>query len=130
MKKSTEGLKKELWKACRDLNPEKNCFTCGRQVEGSNRQLGHGVPSAAGGAILRYHPHNLHIQCYHCNINLGGNGMIYFANLEKEIGRKKIDKMLSLKNKTIKADEIFYTKMIELYKEGNEKKIIKYLESL
>lgn len=45
-------------------------------------------------------------------------------------GQKYVEKLLSMKKKSIKADIIFYEKMIELYEAGNEKDIVDYLESL
>ena len=39
-------------------------------------------------------------------------------------------KMKMIKNKSIKADSIFYEKMIELYEKGDEEAIVNYLERI
>ncbi len=45
------------------------CCSCGALCEGGNFQAGHYEPDATGGALLRYHPHNMHGQGgYCCNI--------------------------------------------------------------
>lgn len=117
-----------------------NCFTCSKWCEGGNFQAGHFEPDSTGGVLLRYHPLNMHGQGgYCCNINRHGQQRIaneYFARMVKKYGLKYVEKLRALKNKKdaigmpYKADLSFFLKMIELYKEGNEKKIVKYLESL
>jgi len=87
-------------------------------------------PSGSCGAVLRYHPLNLHVQSYNENINLGGNGAVYATNFIQKYGQQKFDDLMRLKQKTIKADVIFYQKLIDLYTEGDQDKIISYLESL
>lgn len=132
-KKTTKQLKDKLWKIVsahvkkRDKN---TCFTSGKFVEGSNCHCGHMFPSGSCGAVLRYHPRNLHVQSYNENINNGGNGAVYALNFISKYGQSEMDKLLNLKNRTIKADIIFYETLIELYKKGNEQEIISYLESL
>ena len=113
-------LKRILWSLCREITAKRYsdvCFTCGRKVEGSNRQLGHCIPSSIGGALLRYHLDNLRWQCYNCNINCGGNGALYALNLTKEIGVKRIGEMVLLKRKITKADRYFYETKIAEYTE-------------
>lgn len=137
MASDIKGLKDKLWAQCRAYFRAKygdRCFTCGRTgLTGANQHTGHFIPSGSCGATLRYHPNNLRIQCYNCNINLGGNGAEYYREMERTLGKKKVEALFQLKNKSIKADELFYKQMIELYKEaivtGKEKKIIKFLES-
>lgn len=125
----------KLWELCKSharnkINSDR-CFTCDRiGLSGSNQQTGHFIPSACGGALLRYHPNNLRIQCFHCNINLGSNGSEYYRRLVRDIGQKEVDKLFVLKERSISANTIFYQKMIELYTSGDEKQIIKYLENL
>ena len=138
-KRKTELRKTKdlLWELCRTFfknkylkNGQHFCFTCDKPIEKANCQLGHFIPSKVGGALLRYHPNNLRLQCYYDNINLGGNGSEFYPRLIEEIGQKEIDKLFALKHKSIKADLIFYNTLIELYKDGDEKKIVEYLESL
>lgn len=131
--KTPKQLKAKLWEQCKHhirLRDGNTCFTCGKVgLTGSNQHTGHFIPSASGGAVLRYHPDNLKVQCYNCNINLGGNGAEYYRRMILNIGNTKTEMLFSLKNKSIKADSIFYMKMIELYEAGDEKAIVNYLES-
>jgi len=132
-KNNISQLKKKLWIIVSKYIKERDkfiCFTSGKKVEGMNAHCGHMFPSGNCGALLRYHPLNLHCQSYNENINLGGNGAVYAINFVKKYGQKEMNKLLVLKQKSIKADEIFYSKMIELYKQGNEENIVKYLDSL
>lgn len=48
----------------------------------------------------------------------------------KKYGKKRVEEIRRLRNKTIKADIIFIQKLTELYEKGVEKDIINYLESL
>lgn len=121
--------KKDLWKIVspfirnRDL---KKCFTCPREAV----HAGHFLPSGNCGALLRYHPRNIHGQCYFCNINLGGNGAVYYTKMVNKYGQEYVNKLFDIKNQTtIKADEYFYLTLTDLYKQGNEEEIIKFLES-
>lgn len=125
-------LKKQLWEVIKLYIRERDnstCFTSGVKVEGSNRHVGHLIPSSVGGVLLRYYPLNLHIQSYVENIHHSGNGAIYYRNAVAKYGQEKIDKMFELKNHSAQADRYFYTSMIDLYKQGNEEEIIKFLES-
>lgn len=124
-------LKKKLWDIIskRIKERDKNiCFTSKKFVEGSNAHCGHGLPSSICGGRLRYHPKNLHCQSYNENINLGGNGTIYYQEQLKSYGQETVDKLYQLQNKFIKVDEIFYLKLIDLYKNGTWQEIENYLE--
>ena len=125
MKNPTKRLKIELWELCKKIirkryqNSQGNwtCFTCGRLIdEPAKAHTGHGIPSAVGGISLRYHLDNLRIQDYFCNINLGGNGAVFYRNLLEEIGKKRVDALFKLKQKTEKGDVLWYTKKVNEYK--------------
>lgn len=109
-----------------------NCFDCSNWAEGRHFQAGHFVPSGSCGALLRYHPHNMHGQASGCNMKVQQEQVKirYTFAMIKKYGLKYVDKLRQMKNKSIKADTIFLSKMIELYKKGDEKLIVKYLESL
>ena len=140
-KKSPAQLKKELTKLSHDFIRERdskrkgiiagNCFDCGLWVEGQQFQAGHFESDSTGGALLRYHPHNIHGQSGGCNMAYSQERVKinYTLKMIDTYGRDYVEKLRQLKNKTIKADIIFYSKMIELYKKGNEKNIVKYLHS-
>lgn len=110
-------LKNKLWELVKEyikLRDGQICFTCGRYCERSGAHCGHFIPSAVGGNALRYHPMNIHRQCYHDNINLGGYGERYAEVMEQKYGRAELDKLRGLKQINSKID---YEKAIEYYKE-------------
>lgn len=72
-------------------------------------------PKASLGAILKYDLRILRPQCYHCNINLGGNGAVFYAKMLAEIGPEKMMQLESDRNVTVKAYD-HYLKLLEEYK--------------
>lgn len=129
---SLSSLKKKLWLVVskRIKERDKNiCFTSGKFVEGSNAHCGHGTPSAVCGGRLKYHPKNLHCQSYHENINLGGNGRVYYKKQVEKYGQETVDKLDMLNNKYVKADVLFYLKLIDLYTNGTWEEIEYFLEN-
>lgn len=122
----TKRLQKALWELCRRITALRYkdfCFTCGKPISGSNRQLGHFIPRSVGGALLRYHLDNLRWQCYYDNINLGGNGSEFYRRLVQEIGTERVDALFKLKTQTVKADKQFYQTLIDEY----QKKVDNFL---
>jgi hypothetical protein len=85
-KKTIKKLHKEVWKEVTRICKKKGniCYTCGKYCEGSNRHTGHGIAKASLSLRYKYDMRNLKVQCYNCNINLGGNQHIFIAKLEKE----------------------------------------------
>lgn len=117
-------LEDELWQHCRRITKAKYalkdgsyvCFTCGKPIEGSNCQLGHFIPKSVGGVLLRYNLSNLRLQCYYCNINLGGNGSTFYKKLLEEMGQEHIDKLFQLKTQTKKGSDHYLTLLEEYSK--------------
>lgn len=107
------------------------CFDCGKLAEGRDFQCGHWIPDSVGGALLRFHPWNMHGQASSCNCGYNQE-MVKINYTAKMYGKYHdgVEVLRSLKNKTIKADIIFYLSLIDLYKKGDEDGIIKYLYSL
>lgn len=113
MKKPTvSALHKKVWEHCKRLVRAKYirpsgqwiCFTCDRLLdEPAKAQTGHFIPSGACGAYLRCDLRNLRIQCYHCNINLGGNGAEYYRRMVREVGQAQVDQLFKDKNKIVNA---------------------------
>ena len=105
-------LEDEIWKLCKAIVRKRDgnvCVICGKSgLEGSGWHTGHFIPRSTCGAFLRYCLRNLHSSCYNCNINLGGNGAMFLVALEERYGRPFVNKILQDKQKTIKADIIFY----------------------
>lgn len=116
-------IQDELWQECRRIQIAKyvlkdgtwRCFTCDKQVEGANKQLGHFIPNSVCGALLRYNLGNLRIQCYCCNINLGGNGSMFYPRLVKEMGQEHVDNLFKLKQQTTKSLD-HYIYLLDSYK--------------
>lgn len=123
-------LKKQLWKEVSDFIRDRDgyvCFTSGVKVTGSNAHCGHMYPSSVGGVLLRYHPYNLACQSYVENIHHSGNGAVFYQKAVEKYGTEEMDKLKYLKNCSAQGDRQFYSNLIELYKEGDEKEIVKYL---
>jgi hypothetical protein len=121
-KSETKKIQDELWQECRRITKAKYlrngkyyCFTCDKEIEGSNCQLGHFIPNSVGGALLRYNLDNLRLQCYYDNINLGGNGSEFYRRMVAENGQEFVDKLFELKNQTVKASDHYIT-LLEKYK--------------
>lgn len=106
------------------------CFDCGKLVYGQQFQCGHWITDASGGALLRYHPFNMNGQAGGCNCGYRQEEVKinYTLKMIEKYSIERVNKLRQLKNKTIKADIIWYEQMIELYKEGNQQKIVDFLE--
>ncbi len=110
------------------------CFDCGEYAEGAQFQAGHWLPDSVGGAILRYHPHNMHGQIGKCNCKFQQEfvKINYTFAMQRKYGKEYCEFLHGIKNKSklIKADSIFYQRMIDLYEAGNEVAIVTFLHSL
>jgi hypothetical protein len=82
---------------------------------GSSWQTGHFIPSSVGGAFLRYELRNLRPQCYRCNIDLSGNGAMFYKLLVEREGQAYVDQLFLDKQKTTKADKIWLQSIIDKY---------------
>jgi hypothetical protein len=105
------------------------CVDCGIYDEGQYFQAGHFEASGSCGALLRYHPHNMHGQRAGCNLKYRQEQVKinYTMVMIAKYGKDYVDLLRSLKNKSIKADIIFYETLINLYKQGNEEEIVDFL---
>jgi len=113
------ALKDQLWELCRKITEKRYpnlCYTCGKAIEGQNRQLGHCIPSSVGGAQLRYNLDNLRWQCMACNVYHGGQGAMFIRNLVRDLGDERVDAMFALKNSFVRADRVWFNQKIEEYK--------------
>lgn len=108
-----------MWGICKAIVLERygnDCYTCGaKDLQKSNCQLGHFIPSSVGGVGLRFDLDNLRIQCYRCNIHLSGNWPAYYQHMIEELGKKKVEALLKRKTEYTKADEHFYINKIGEY---------------
>lgn len=117
-KQPISKIKKKLWELCKQLIREKygnTCYTCGKSgLSGSNWHTGHFIPDASSGAYIRYDLRNLRPQCYHCNINMGGAGAMFYRKMVEVEGKKYVDKLFEDKNKIVKAYD-HYLELIDTY---------------
>lgn len=125
IKRKSKSLKKKqedkLWELCklitRKIYPN-TCYTCGKiGLEGSSWQTGHMWAKASLGSHLKYDLRILRPQCFWCNINLGGNGAVFYSKMLKENGKKYMESLEKEKQILIKADEIWFTEKINNYQE-------------
>ena len=111
--------KKELWKSFSLYIRNRDnytCVTCGRVGEGSGMHAGHYIPKSVGGLSLYFHEKNVHAQCYHCNINLGGNGRMYERFMLRKYGQATVDELEKLQHSGVrKIDEAEYKRLIAKY---------------
>lgn len=144
MKKDTKKLIKELEKICHDYIKQRdsdtqhkgtdmvggNCIDCGKLSEGRNFQAGHFLPSGSSGALLRFHPENINGQSSGCNMAYSQERVkpFYTMAMIRKYGQERVEKIMQLKHKTVKADWMFYEILISLYKDGDEDAIIRFLE--
>jgi hypothetical protein len=116
-KSSVSKLKRRLWTEFSLFirNRDKGiCFSCGRKVEGKGYHAGHFIAKSIGGLALYFNENNVHGQCYHCNINLGGNQWEYGQRL----GKEKVEELMKLKQVFTKWSEQDYLDKIKYY--GNK----------
>jgi hypothetical protein len=58
---------------------------------------------------------NIYTQCFHCNINLGGNGAEYIKRIEERFGKEEAERVRNLRHVTMKCDEVWYIERIAYY---------------
>lgn len=120
-KKKTGPLKTKLWELCKQITRLRygnTCYTCGKTgLAGGSWHTGHFIPSSVGGHSLRYSLGNLRPQCYRCNIDLSGNGSQFYKNLVERESQEYVDGLFDMKNKLVKADEIWFQGKIDEYSE-------------
>ncbi len=117
-------LKKKLWSLTSkyvrlkhaDHRGFVSCVTCGHSAHYTALQCGHFIPKAQGLGIY-FDLRNLAVQCYRCNINLGGNGAEYYPYMLERYGQATIDELKRLSNMTIKFTQSDYEERIEAMEE-------------
>lgn len=116
-KKTLAQLKKQAQivfnKFIRERDKHLMCISC---QKGKVEQAGH-FYSAGHYQALRYNEDNTHGQCVRCNHFLSGNLNNYRINLEKRIGKERLELLDSLANrKAHKWDRFELIEIIENYK--------------
>lgn len=117
-KQPISKIQKKLWELCKEIIRKRYgniCYTCGKQnLEGSDWHTGHLIPKAALGAYLKYDLRVLRPQCYHCNINLGGNGAEFLRKMSQCEGDAYVEAIYRDRLVTVKAYD-HYLKLVEEY---------------
>lgn len=127
LKRSKKRIKKistqndKLWELCKTIVRKRDgntCFICGMEnLEKSNWHTGHFIPSKDCGFFLRYDLRNIHSSCYRCNINLGGNGSMYYRRMRAVYGDAFVDALFRAKLGVFTPAGEFYHKAYEFYGE-------------
>ena len=114
------SLRNKTWELCKAITRLRwgnVCYTCGKTgLAGSSWQTGHFIARSVGGLSLKYHLDNLRPQCYMCNIDLSGNGAVFYRKLVEVEGQAYVDNLFALKAQTIKETKDFYYDLIAEYK--------------
>jgi hypothetical protein len=116
--KSVSFLKKKLWKLFSKYIRERDkytCFTCGKIADGSGMHAGHFITGATCPTELYFSETNVHAQCYHCNINLSGNWVIYEQKMLTKYGLETIDTLKKSRFVIDKKDWSWYHEKIAYY---------------
>lgn len=111
-------LQRQIWEQCRRIKHKDivDCYTCGaKDLQGSNRQLGHMWSKATLSALLKYDLRVLEWQCMRCNVHGGGMGADFYKRKLQELGKKEMQILESDRQKTVKAYD-FYLELLEKYK--------------
>jgi len=98
-KQPISKLQRKLWELCKQITRKthgNSCYTCtANSLTGSNWQTGHMIPKATCGALLKYDLRVLRPQCFHCNINLGGQGAEFLRKMLVREGQEYVDKIFA-----------------------------------
>lgn len=118
-KQSISLIQRKIWEECRRIKNKScgvSCYTCpARDLQGSNKQLGHMWAKATLTALLKYELDILEWQCARCNIWGGGMGADFYKRKLKELGKKRMTELESLRNQSVKAYD-YYVELLELLK--------------
>jgi hypothetical protein len=116
-------LKDRLWELCKQITRLKygrHCYTCpARDLEGSNCHTGHFITDATCSTELSYDLRNLRVQCYHCNVNLSGNWVVFEQRLTQNHGSDYVAELKSrnIATKGLRYDILWYqAKVVEYEK--------------
>ena len=106
VKTDIQKIKDKLWSVVRSFIKKRDgpvCFICRKEgLSGAGWHGGHFLPSSTCGMFLRYDIRNVHSSCYHCNINLGGNGAVFYKRLEEEYGYDFVENIFKDRERSVK----------------------------
>ena len=69
------------------------------------------------GLYLKYDLRNLRPQNYHCNVNLGGNGAVYYKVMVEREGQEYVDQIFRDQQRITPESNDWYRAKIEEYKQ-------------
>ena len=118
MKSEIVKVQEKIWQECRRIVrlQGNECYTCGKILESSKIQTGHLIPKKIC-KHLKYDLRILKVQCYFCNINLGGNGAKGLYRLINEKGMTYVNQIFIDLNKDITINLKYYNDILEKYKQ-------------
>lgn len=120
-KKTVSQLRKKLWEltskfvrlSAADSYGFCFCVTCSARLDWIyEAQAGHFIAKAQGNATA-WDLRNIHVQCYRCNINLGGNGAEYYPWMLNKYGEDVVSELRRLSKTTRKITRAEYEIMID-----------------
>lgn len=115
-KSDIRKLQEKIWQELRRIKdkPIVDCYTCSaKNIQGSNKQLGHMWAKASLPARLKYEKDILEFQCYHCNINCGGMGADFYKRKLKELGKKRMNELEKLRNQDLVKASDYYKELLD-----------------
>ncbi len=90
------AMRRTLWDLFRAYVYERDgdaCISCGKAgLVGSDRQAGH-LFNAGASSLIRWHPKNVHVQCYRCNVGLRGNVAPYAVEFICRYGGDELQRL-------------------------------------
>lgn len=118
---SIRSLKKKLWSVFSKYIRERDkytCICCGKVAKGGAMHAGHFITGATCSPLLYFDDTNVHAQCYHCNINLSGNWVVYEKKMVDRYGLDYVNnlKLRRTREMGTKVYEDWYYTKIEKYK--------------
>lgn len=89
-----------------DVNGFENCVTCGAFKHYKEMQAGHFIQGRHNSIL--FDERNVHPQCYHCNIGLGGNQLRYYRFMQNKYGEYVVKELenLDLEKRQFTKDEL------------------------
>lgn len=90
-----------------------NCFTCGKSYEWKKIHAGHFMSRTPHST--RWHEKNVNPQCYHCNIQLGGNQYLHGIKIDEKHGEGTSEELFRLSKTTVKFSNFELEEMIAHY---------------
>jgi hypothetical protein len=107
-KPTLKALKARAWKLMSEYIRRKDadqggtnyCFTCGQPKFWKELQAGHFIGGRTNAVLLNEEV--IRPQCLMCNVFLHGNYGRYTLKMVDEVGREKVEELMSLKHKVVK----------------------------